>query len=174
MDVDGVLTDGGIVWSASAHGELIESKSFNVRDGLALSLASTAGFEVAWITGRVSPIVLKRAEELAVPHVCQRSRDKRRVLHDLARRLGLRSEGVLYLGDDLNDLPAFDEAGVRVAVADAALEVRARANWITGAPGGRGAVREVVEGVLKAQDRWNEAIAGFLARLRDEQERPLQ
>jgi 3-deoxy-D-manno-octulosonate 8-phosphate phosphatase (KDO 8-P phosphatase) len=169
MDVDGVLTDGSIGWASDATGSLTELKSFHVKDGLGISLALAAGFQVAWITGRVSPIVHRRAEELGVREVIQRARDKRASLQELLHRLGLRPEQALYVGDDLNDLPAFDAVGVRVAVADASELVRARADWVTAAPGGKGAVREVVEGVLATQARLDEAVAAFLARLREEQ-----
>lgn len=174
MDVDGVLTDGGIGWSAGTAGALVESKSFHVRDGLGISMALTVGLEVAWITGRRSAIVEKRAQELGVREIHQGSRDKRTVLGALIERLGLSQEQVLYLGDDLNDLPAFDAAGVRVTVPEAGPEVLSQAHWVTTAGGGRGAVREVVEAVLKAQGRWEGAVEAFLARLREEQTRPLQ
>lgn len=170
MDVDGVLTDGSIVLGVTAAGDPIEAKSFNVKDGLGISLLLAAGLEVAWITGRVSPIVERRAAELGVREVVQWARNKRRSLTELSRRLGLSREQVLYLGDDLNDLPAFDAAGVSVAVADAVSEVRDRADWVTAAAGGRGAVREVAEELLRAQGRWQEALAAFLERLEREQD----
>jgi 3-deoxy-D-manno-octulosonate 8-phosphate phosphatase (KDO 8-P phosphatase) len=169
MDVDGVLTDGEITWCAGPSGELSELKSFNVKDGLGLSLARAAGLHVAWITGRVSPIVERRAAELGVQEVCQWARNKQAVLREIVGRLDLRPEQVLYIGDDLNDLPAFSAAGVRVAPADAVPAVREQADWVTDAGGGRGAVREVVEAVLRAQGRWDEAVAAFLARLEAEQ-----
>lgn len=174
MDVDGVLTDGGIQWGVGPGGELIELKQFNVRDGLALSMARTVGLEVAWITGRRSAIVEKRAEELGVREVHQGSRDKHAVLTGIMERLGLTPEQVLYVGDDLNDLPAFAAAGICVTVSDAPEELKSRAHWVTETPGGRGAVREIVEAVLKAQGRWDRAVEAFLARLRQEQGRPLQ
>jgi 3-deoxy-D-manno-octulosonate 8-phosphate phosphatase (KDO 8-P phosphatase) len=168
MDVDGVLTDGTIAWGVDATGTLSEWKSFSARDGLGLSLARGVGLEVAWITGRASQLVEKRATELDVREVCQGARDKRAVLSALAARLGCARAEVLYIGDDLNDLPAFESAGVTVTVADAASDVRERADWVTEAPGGRGAVREVVERLLKAQGRWDEAVAAFRARLETE------
>lgn len=162
MDVDGVLTDGSITWGVDASGALLELKTFNARDGLGLSLARAAGLHVAWITGRASPIVERRAAELKVQEVRQGARDKRRTLAELAQRLGLAREEILYIGDDLNDLPAFDVAGVTVAPADAAPAVRERARWVTEAPGGHGAVREVVDLLLRAQGRYEEAAAQFL------------
>jgi len=168
MDVDGVLTEGGVTWSAGPSGELAEQKTFNVKDGLGISLARAAGLQIAWITGRVSPIVERRAAELGVQEVCQWARDKQACLEELARRLGLRTEQVLYIGDDVNDLPAFAAAGVTAAPSDAAHIVLERADWITQAAGGRGAAREVIEGVLHAQDRFEDAVEAFLARLRSE------
>jgi len=173
LDVDGVLTRGEITWGEAADGSLFEAKSFSARDGLGLGLARAAGLEVAWVTGRASPVVTRRAEELGVTHVLQGARDKGAVLTALLDRLGLTREATLYAGDDLNDLPAFAVAGVTVAVADAADRLRSAAHWVTAAPGGGGAVREVVDAVLAAQGRTETAEAAFLARLRGEQ-RPLQ
>jgi 3-deoxy-D-manno-octulosonate 8-phosphate phosphatase (KDO 8-P phosphatase) len=169
MDVDGVLTDGSITWGVDAGGMLLELKSFNVKDGLGISLARAAGLRIAWITGRTSPIVEGRAAELGVHEVCQWARNKQRVLEEVTARMGLAREQVLYIGDDLNDLPAFAVAGVRVAVADAVEAVREQADWVTTTPGGRGAVREVVETVLRAQGRWEEGLQSFLSRLAEEQ-----
>lgn len=171
MDVDGVLTDGKITWAHSADGTLSEAKSFDVKDGLGISLALAGGLEVAWITGRHSPLLARRAEELRIPHLCQGARDKRLVLAELANGLNLEPAEVLYVGDDLNDLPAFDAAGVRAAVADAVPEVRAAADWITEAPGGRGAIREVIDAVLSAKGEKEVAIRRFLQRLQTEQSR---
>jgi 3-deoxy-D-manno-octulosonate 8-phosphate phosphatase (KDO 8-P phosphatase) len=168
MDVDGVLTDGVITLGASESGERIELKSFHVKDGLGLGLAQAAGLEIAWITGRLSPVVAQRAAELGVQHVSQWARNKRRVLTELATRLELQPEQVLYIGDDLNDSPGFEVAGVTVTVADASSFIRSRVDWVTYAPGGHGAVREVVERVLQAQGRWELAVSGFLARLNRE------
>jgi 3-deoxy-D-manno-octulosonate 8-phosphate phosphatase (KDO 8-P phosphatase) len=162
MDVDGVLTDGTIIWSAAAQeGEVMESKAFSVKDGLGLSLARTAGLAVVWITGRTSRVVERRAAELGVTELHQWARNKAGVLGEIRCRLALPASALLFIGDDLNDIPAFRAAGVRVAVADAAPEVRALADWVTGANGGKGAVREVVETVLRAQDRWEEVLDRF-------------
>jgi 3-deoxy-D-manno-octulosonate 8-phosphate phosphatase (KDO 8-P phosphatase) len=169
MDVDGVLTDGRITWGVSVDGALQESKSFDVKDGLGISLALSAGLQIAWITGRQSPLVERRARELKVTHLCQGARDKRSVLGGLIERLGLRAEQVLYVGDDLNDLPAFAAAGTGVAVADAVDAVKSAADWVTEAAGGHGAVREVIDGVLTAQGKMDEAVRVFLARLEVEQ-----
>jgi 3-deoxy-D-manno-octulosonate 8-phosphate phosphatase (KDO 8-P phosphatase) len=139
-----------------------------VKDGLGLSLARAAGLRIAWITGRTSRVVEQRARELGVSELHQWARDKSKVVADLMNRHVLASSAVLYVGDDLNDVMAFREAGVRVAVADGAPELRDMADWVTQAPGGRGAVREVVEGVLRAQDRWDEAVSRYYQRLEEE------
>lgn len=170
MDVDGVLTDGTIMLGATASGETLELKGFNVKDGLALGLARAAGLEIAWITGRVSKVVERRAAELGVREVCQWARNKRQALTEITARLGLTREQVLYIGDDLNDVPAFEAAGVRVSVSDAPDYIQVQSDWVTVHSGGQGAVREVVERVLQTQGRWEEAVEAFLARLRQEQE----
>lgn len=163
FDVDGVLTDGRLLLSATE-----EAKAFHVRDGLALVLAQQAGLTVAWLSGRASPAVARRARELGIPDdlVIASARNKGPALQSLMRRLELPAEAVAFMGDDLNDLPAFDEAGVRVAVADAAPELKARAHLVTTAAGGHGAVRELVERVLHAQGRWDAAVAAYLNALR--------
>jgi 3-deoxy-D-manno-octulosonate 8-phosphate phosphatase (KDO 8-P phosphatase) len=172
MDVDGVLTDGTIVWSARPQGgAVLETKSFSVRDGLGLSLARVAGLQVAWITGRTSSVVERRAIELGVTELHQWARNKALVLEEIKGRHALPAAAVAFIGDDLNDVPAFKACGVRIAVADAAAEVQALADWVTQAPGGRGAVREVVEAILRAQGRWEEIVARYYQRLEQEQER---
>ncbi|MCC2667567.1 MAG: hydrolase family protein [Armatimonadetes bacterium] len=169
MDVDGVLTDGTLLLGATASGEPVELKGFHVRDGLALGLVRSAGIEIAWITGRTSLVVERRAAELGITHVIQWARNKQQALSDLACRLGVAREEILYIGDDLNDVPAFAAAGVVVTVADAPAAIRERADWVTTLPGGHGAVREVVEALLHAQGKWDLAVEAFLARLREEQ-----
>jgi 3-deoxy-D-manno-octulosonate 8-phosphate phosphatase (KDO 8-P phosphatase) len=173
MDVDGVLTDGAILWSApSGGGEAYETKGFHVQDGLALSVARGTPLQIAWITGRRSAVVERRAQELGVTDVHQGARDKGAVLESLIARGSLATAEVAFLGDDLNDLPAFQAAGLRIAVGDAAPELIALADWVAERRGGRGAVREVVETILRAQGRWEEAVAAFLARLRELGSRP--
>jgi 3-deoxy-D-manno-octulosonate 8-phosphate phosphatase (KDO 8-P phosphatase) len=172
MDVDGVLTDGTIVWSARPQGgAVLETKSFSVRDGLGLSMARIAGLQVAWITGRTSSVVERRAIELGVTELHQWARNKALVLEEIKGRHALPAAAVAFIGDDLNDVPAFKAAGLRIAVADAAPELQALADWTTQAPGGRGAVREVVEAILRAQGRWEEIVARYYQQLEQEQER---
>lgn len=172
MDVDGVLTDGAIVWSAAPQGgAALETKAFSVKDGLGLSLARAAGLHVVWITGRTSGVVDRRAVELGVTELRQGARNKAAVLEEIKSRYGLPTAALLFTGDDLNDVPAFRVAGVRVAVADAAPELQALADWVTRAGGGRGAIREVVETVLRAQGRWEEVLEQYYRRLEQEAER---
>src|SRR5215212_4845971 len=126
MDVDGVLTDGTIVWSARPQGgAVLETKSFSVRDGLGLSMARIAGLQVAWITGRTSSVVERRAIELGVTELHQWARNKALVLEEIKGRHALPAAAVAFIGDDLNDVPAFKSAGLRIAVADAAAELQA-------------------------------------------------
>ena len=156
-DVDGVLTDGGL-WFDNAG---IESKQFHIRDGLGIRLWQRAGYPFGLITGRTSRIVQVRAAELGIEIVRQGSDDKLPVLRDVAQQLNVGAEETCYIGDDLPDLGAVRHAGLGVAVADAAAELRAAAHYVTRTPGGRGAVREVIELVLKAQQRWDEIVGKF-------------
>mgnify|MGYP000861084422 FL=1 len=159
MDVDGVLTDGTLYLTASGD----EMKAFHVRDGMGIALALCGGLEIAFVTGRSSDLVRRRATELGVRHVLEGIHDKRAALMELAERLGLAPAEIAFVGDDLNDLPALSCCGLPVAVADAPQQVRAAAAWITEAPGGRGAIREVAERSLEAQGKLDEAIARYLS-----------
>jgi 3-deoxy-D-manno-octulosonate 8-phosphate phosphatase (KDO 8-P phosphatase) len=114
--------------------------------------------------------VERRAVELGVSELHQWARNKELVLTEIKTRHGLPTPAVAFVGDDLNDVPAYRAAGVRIAVADAALELKEQADWITDAPGGRGAIREVVETILRAQDRWEEVLARYYQRLEQEGE----
>lgn len=152
-DVDGVLTDGSLTFDSSG----VESKTFNVRDGLGVRLWQRAGGKVGIITGRVSEIVEQRADELDLDIVFQAVKEKLPVLQDIAKDQDVSVEEVAYLGDDLPDLPAVRAVGFGVAVADAAPELREAADYVTTAPGGRGALREVVEKLLKDSGRWETA-----------------
>jgi YrbI family 3-deoxy-D-manno-octulosonate 8-phosphate phosphatase len=150
LDVDGVLTDGGIVYGS---GEL-EIKAFHVRDGSGLKLWHLAGRRSAVITGRQSEIVAIRAAELGVAFVEQGVADKGPALTRLLDRAGVPAEAACFVGDDVPDLPAMLRCGLAVAVADACPEARAVAHYVTQARGGRGAVRETIERVLRCQGFW--------------------
>ena len=157
LDVDGVLTDGTVALDDLGH----ETKRFNAKDGLGISLWRRLGGEVAVITGRAGLAVRHRLEELGVRHLYSGSHDKLQDLRAAASACGVPLEAVAFVGDDLPDLPAMRACGYPVAVHDAAAEVRAAAAFVTTAPGGRGAVRETVEHLLRTQDRWNDALAIF-------------
>ena len=157
LDVDGVLTDGRII--LNDHGE--EIKRFHARDGVGLSLLMAAGIDVAIITGRISGVVQHRARELGITEIHQGVKDKAAIFSNLLQRKGLDKAEVCVMGDDLPDLPMFHLAGLAVAVADAALEVREAAAVVTKRRGGIGAVREVCELILKIQGKWEDALSSF-------------
>lgn len=154
MDVDGVLTDGRILYSADGA----EIEAFSVKDGLGIRAAQRAGLLTAILTGRVSGAVARRAKELGIHEVHQGIPNKMEAYETLLRRHGLTDEAVAYVGDDLNDLPLLARVGLSAAPADAADEVKARVAFVTVRGGGRGAVREVIDLILKAQGRWERAI----------------
>ena len=158
LDVDGVLTDGSIYISPA--GEVF--KGFNAKDGMGISCALRSGLQIAVITGRQSPIVERRCEELGITLLQQGVKDKRLALQQMAQKLGLVREEIAYMGDDLNDIPAFKASGLNLVPADAAIEVMDVADIITKASGGRGAVREAITMILAAQDNWNVIVNSYL------------
>lgn len=158
LDVDGVLTDGTIYISPA--GEVF--KGFNAKDGMGISCALRNNLQIAVITGRQSPIAERRCQELGIKLLRQGVKDKRLVLEQMAQQLGLTAKEVAYMGDDLNDIPAFAAAGLNIAPADASIEVLAVADIITKAKGGRGAVREAITMILAAQDNWNVIVNSYL------------
>ncbi len=151
VDVDGVLTDGVIAIDDRG----VETKHFHVRDGSALSLWRKAGKRAAILSGRWAPLVNRRAAELGIAPVIQGAASKGEPFARLLRELGLDARQAAYVGDDLADLPPLLAAGLSACPADAAPEVREICQFVTQAPGGRGAVRDVVELILKAQGRWD-------------------
>jgi len=157
LDVDGVLTDGTVALDDLGH----ETKRFHARDGLGIRLWTRLGGQVAVITGRSGLAVRHRLEELGVRLLYSGSADKLHDLHAALRETGLTPGETAFVGDDLPDLPAMRACGYPVAVRDAAQEVLAIARYVTAAPGGRGAVREAVEHLLRSQNRWNDALAIF-------------
>jgi len=169
MDVDGTLTDGGVclisTTAADGSGEPVvsEMKIFNAQDGQGLSLAHTMGIQTGFITGRSSPAVARRAKELKVPFVYLGQAKKTDAFEECMRRAGVTEEEVAYMGDDLPDIPLANRAGLAVCVADGAPELAAVCHFITRRHAGRGAAREVVELILKAQGRWEEAVPQALA-----------
>ena len=161
MDVDGVLTDGTFAYDNQDG----ESKRFHVADGLGIVLLRMRQIEVAWISGRRSAIVERRARELGVANVVQGIRDKRVALHQLAESLDVPLSATAYMGDDWNDLPAFEASGVRIAVANAVKEVRERADVVTRHCGGQGAVREACEMLLEARGEREACLQAYLKSL---------
>lgn len=157
LDVDGVLTDGTVIYSDSGE----ELKRFHVRDGSGLKLWRASGKRTAIVSGRASAAVERRAAELGIAPVLQGRDDKPRAFEEVLAAVGLTADRVCCVGDDLADLPILTRAGLAIAVADACPEVRAAAHLTTITPGGRGAVREAVEWLLKLQGRWDELIAGY-------------
>jgi len=169
MDVDGTLTDGGIclISSTAADGSAIanvsEMKVFNAKDGQGLSLAHTMGIQTGFITGRRSPAVAKRAEELGVTFVYLGQAKKAQAFEECMKKAGVTEEQVAYMGDDLPDIPLAQRAGLAISVADGADELKAVCHYVTRQFAGHGAAREVVELILKAQGRWEEAVPLALA-----------
>jgi len=157
-DVDGVLTDGGIWYDNQG----VELKAFHIRDGLGIKLWQRAGFKFGLLTARTSHIVKLRALELGIDLVRQGFENKLPAAQDILRELQLEPDQVCYIGDDLTDLPVIRHVGLGVAVADAVSEVRSAATYITKSPGGRGAVRELVELVLKGKNRWDDVIQKYV------------
>jgi 3-deoxy-D-manno-octulosonate 8-phosphate phosphatase (KDO 8-P phosphatase) len=151
LDVDGVLTDGRIIYDS--HGN--EIKHFHVRDGSGLKLWQQKGKRAAIVSGRTSSAVSTRATELGIDLVVQGSTDKLATFRALLTELGTGPERVCAIGDDLPDLPVLLRCGLAVAVSDACDEVRRAAHWVTPVPGGRGAVRAAVEWVLALRGEWD-------------------
>ena len=158
MDCDGVLTDGRI-WIFE-NGE--EQKGFHTRDGLGIDLLHRAGLKSGIISGRISSAVERRAQTLGMTFVCQGCEDKHKAFADTVAQAGVTNAEVAFVGDDLNDLPLMLQSGLGVAVADAAQEVREHAHYVTNALGGYGAIREVVELILRAQGRWDDLVKQYL------------
>ncbi len=152
-----MLTDGGLTFDE--NGSLLQT--FHVRDGFALVAARRAGLTIAWVSGRASRVAQKRFEELDLHHCILACADKALALRELQQRYGFTPDDCCFVGDDLPDLPAFAVCGLKVAVADAVAEVVSRADYVTRAAGGRGAVREVIERILGAQQHWDELMSRF-------------
>lgn len=147
MDVDGVLTDGKISYTSAGD----EIKSFNVKDGLGISLGIRHGLQFGIITARESVMVTRRAEELGIQHLIQKTKTKLPALQQLVSDLGLGFDQVAYVGDDLPDIPCMEQVGFAACPADAAREVLAMAHFVSRHNGGSGAVREILELILDSQ-----------------------
>jgi 3-deoxy-D-manno-octulosonate 8-phosphate phosphatase (KDO 8-P phosphatase) len=158
MDVDGTMTPGYVCLQAFPDGSVAEMKMFNAHDGAGIKLAGIMGIRTGLITGRDSPATARRAREAGMEFVAQGQPKKLQAYEDILARAGVTDREVAYVGDDLPDLPLLARAGLSVAVANASVEVKRVAHYITRARGGEGAVREVVELILKSQRRWKKAI----------------
>jgi len=158
-DVDGVMTDGRL----SYDNQGIESKRFHIRDGMGIRLWRKAGHPFGLVTLRSSQVVRTRAVELEIDILRQGVGDKLAVVRQIGDELGLDAGRVCYVGDDLPDVPVLNHVGLAVAVADACEEARRAAHHVTSAPGGCGAIRETIEMILKAQNRWDELVAPYVA-----------
>ena len=157
LDVDGVLTDGTVYLDDNG----VEGKGFNIMDGLGLNLLRRNGIQVGIITGRDSNVVRVRAGELGIEHLVQGCKDKLAAATELAASLGLDLSQVAFAGDDLIDLRLLSHVGLALSVPNGAPEVRNLAHHVSAVPGGRGAVREMCELILGAQDKWNAAVEGY-------------
>ena len=158
MDVDGVLTDGTLIINADGS----ESKFFNSLDGHGIRMWQRAGLKVALVSGRASEPTRYRAEQLQIEYVFQDCHNKLSVFEKFLEQIGLSPEKVAYIGDDLPDLPIIRCVGFGVAVANAVDEVKQCADYVTTAPGGSGAVREVIEYILKNTGRWQKLMTRYL------------
>lgn len=158
MDVDGVLTDGRLIYDN--YGD--ELKFFDVQDGLGLALLGLAGIKTAIITAKKSKVVKRRAREASITHLFMNATDKGKIYYHLLKKYNLGHENICCIGDDLLDVPMMRKAGLAVAVSNATDEVKQAAHYITQRSGGRGAVREVVELILKSQGKWEDLTRRWL------------
>lgn len=156
-DVDGVLTDGKLIYGSDG----VETKQFHVRDGLAVKLWKNCGYALGLITARQSTTVQRRAEELGIDLVLQSRPHKLEAVREVAAVQQLELSEIAYIGDDLHDLSAVDQVGLGITVADGVDEVKAVADHVAIRPGGAGALREIVEFILKSKNEWDRAIESF-------------
>ncbi len=167
MDVDGTITDGGVclIAATNAGGDstVSEMKVFNAQDGQGLTLAHTMGIRTGFITGRRSPAVQRRADELKVEFVYLGQAKKTAAFEEVLAKTGATPDEVCYMGDDLPDMPLARRVGLAVCVADGAPELKALCHYVTKREAGHGTAREVIELILKAQGRWDEAVPLALA-----------
>lgn len=159
LDVDGVLTQGEVIY----HDDGSQIKCFNVKDGLGLRLLMDAGIPVAIVTGRSAGALQARVKNLGIPYLFDGVSDKAAALTQVVDQSGIPAHRMAFIGDDLPDLPIMSRVGLSIAVSDATPEVKERAAMVTTHPGGRGAVREICEAILKAKGLWEATIARFLA-----------
>lgn len=158
LDVDGVLTDGSIIYNDNAE----ETKVFNVKDGLGIRLLIEAGIDVCVVTGRTSKALLHRCKNLGISYIFDGVSDKASVMDSVITQTGVLPEEIAFIGDDLPDLSLMKLVGLSIAVADAHEKLLEKADMVTSAKGGFGSVREICETILKAQGLWENIIRRFL------------
>lgn len=156
-DVDGVMTSGGITYDNQG----VETKTFHVRDGMGIKLWQRTGYRFGVITARSSHIVKLRMDELKVDHVRQGADNKLEIAKQIFSETGVTPEQTCYIGDDLTDMTLMANVGLAASVADGAAEVRKAAHWVSQSGGGMGAIRELIETILKSQNRWEELIQSW-------------
>jgi 3-deoxy-D-manno-octulosonate 8-phosphate phosphatase (KDO 8-P phosphatase) len=161
MDVDGVMTDGRLYNVPDAAGNMVETKGFDSQDGIALQWLSWKGIKTGLISGRVSPATVERAKQTKFTYVYQGYIEKVPILEEILRDAKLDNSQVAYIGDDLTDVVVMRRVGLPVATANAREEVKRHAHYVTSVPGGQGAVREVIELILKAQGLWEEILKKY-------------
>jgi len=157
LDVDGVLTDGRIVYDSGGR----NSKFYDVHDGMGVHLLYKSGIPTVLISAKKSAAICPRARDMHVARVYENVNHKTDILEDIIKRYGVSPDEMCFVGDDIVDLCLMRKVGLPVAVANACEEVKASAVWVTSIPGGRGAVRQVCEIILKAQGKWDLAIRAY-------------
>ena len=163
MDVDGVMTDGRLYNVPDAAGNMVETKGFDSQDGIALQWLSWKGIRTGLISGRVSPATIERAKQTKFTYVYQGHIEKIPILEEILGDAKLDPSEVAYIGDDLTDVVVMRRVGLPIATANARAEVKRQAHYVTSQPGGNGAVREVIELILKAQGLWEEILRKYEA-----------
>lgn len=158
FDVDGVLTDGRVI----VHADGTESKSFGIRDGIAMVWAQRAGIKVGFLSARLSPTTPHRAAQLGITLVYQGVTNKLRSYEQMLADLGLPDDAVAYMGDDIVDLGVLGRVGLSTAPGDAVEEVRSRVDWVSARKGGDGAARELIEMILRAQRLWEGVVSTYV------------
>ena len=158
MDVDGTMTDGGVTLLSQPDGTALEIKTFDAHDGQGLTLAHTAGLRTGCITGRESAALARRAREMKMEFVYMKIPLKMPAYEEILAKAGVSDAEVAFIGDDLPDIPLLKRAGLGVAVGDAVEDVKKAAHYTTKAYGGRGAVREAIELILRSRGDWEELI----------------
>jgi 3-deoxy-D-manno-octulosonate 8-phosphate phosphatase (KDO 8-P phosphatase) len=161
MDVDGVLTNGKLYNVPDAEGKMVETKGFDSQDGIGLQWLHWKGIATGVISGRISAATAERAKQCKMVYVYQGHIEKIPILEEIMASAKIGTDEVAYIGDDFTDIPIMHRVGLAIATGNARAEVKGEAHYVTVAPGGEGAVREVVEMLLKAQGRWPEILKHY-------------